>query len=165
MKRIGFGGWTCIVLALLIGLAIWWAPQAKEVTLKRQETMSSREVALLCTTDLATQYHIHPVLKIIINGEQKTIPTDLGIQPSCMTSIHTHSGDGIIHVESPVEKDFTLGDFFAVWQKDFSKERILDAIVDTSSEIVVTVNGELVDTYENTILEDKYSIIISYQSK
>lgn len=163
--KIGVGGWITIIILVLIGLSIWWSPKAKEAKVETQKEMTSRQAALLCTTDMATQYHIHPELRIVINGQEQLIPTGLGIQPTCMTSVHTHSADGVIHVESPVAKDFTLGDFFAVWKKDFSKDKILDATVTETTEIVVTVNGEKVDTYENTILRDKDKIVISYQNK
>jgi|GEM_PF-638511 len=169
MKKIGFGGWIVLLLVVLIGLTIWWSPKAKEAKNNRLKEMTSREVALLCTTDMATQYHIHPEIQIVVNNVTQEIPKDIGIQPGCMTSIHTHEGGGIIHVESPVQKDFTLGDFFAVWKQDFSKDKILTHAVSNSTEIVVTVNGERVETYEHTILKDKDkdkdTISISYQAK
>ncbi len=163
--KIGVFGWITIVIIALIGLSIWWSSKARETKVERQKEMTSRETALLCTTDMATQYHIHPELQILIDGVATVLPDNIGINPNCMTSIHTHSSDGVIHVESPVQKDFTLGDFFAVWKKDFSKDKILDSSVGPGSEIVVTVNGQKVDTYENTILKDKDKIIISYQNK
>lgn len=129
------------------------------------EPLTSREVALLCTTDMATQFHIHPNLTILINGEKQEIPPNIGINVTCMTSIHTHDGGGVIHVESPIEKDFTLGDFFAVWDKPFDSQNILSFQVDEAHTIVVSVNGEVVDTFENTILRDKDDIVISYQAK
>ena len=165
MRKIGFFGWMMVVIAGLAVVSIWWAPKVKEAQQRRQERMSSREAALLCTTDMATQYHIHPELQILINGVENPISGNIGIKPSCMTSIHTHEGGGLIHVESPVQKEFTLGDFFAVWQKDFSKDKILDTAVTPTTEIVVTVNGERVDTYEQTILRDKDKIVISLQDK
>jgi len=125
--------------------------------------LSTREVALLCTTDMATQFHIHPELKIIANGNEVQIPADIGIKLSCMNSLHTHSADGIIHIESPVQRDFTLGDFFAVWDKTFTRDQILDYKVDQSSKIIMTVNDTSVDTYENTIMKDKDKIIIDYE--
>lgn len=163
--KIGMFGRITIAVVVLIGLSMWWSPKAKEAKVENQKEMTSREVALLCTTDMATEYHIHSELQIIINGVETPIPANLGIQPSCMTSIHTHEGGGVIHVESPVAKDFTLGDFFTVWKKDFSKNKILDSAITATTEIVVTVNGQKVDTYENTILRDKDKIVISYQNK
>lgn len=163
--KINFLGWIVIVLVILIGISIWWKPKAEQVKTEKTQEMTSREVALLCTTDMATTYHIHPELSIVIDGVEVPIPANIGIQPTCMTSIHTHEGGGVIHVESPVQKEFTLGDFFAVWQKEFSKDQILDRVATDTTEIVVSVNGERVDTYENTILKDKDKITILYQQK
>ncbi len=33
----------------------------------------------------------------------------------CFYWLHTHTEDGIIHIESPVQRTFTLGHFFAIW--------------------------------------------------
>ncbi len=29
--------------------------------------------------------------------------------------LHTHAADGIIHIESPVQRTYTLGEFFDIW--------------------------------------------------
>ena len=130
---------------------------------KPNADLTTREVALSCTTDMATQFHIHPVLEIFVNGEQQTIPANIGVKVSCMNALHTHTPDGVIHVESPVERDFTLGDFFAVWDKPFSKDQIFDFRADATHSITVTVNGTEVDTYENTILYDRDQVVINYE--
>lgn len=151
------------VIALIAGL-IYWGGASKRKERSELESMSSREIALRSTTDMATQYHIHPELSIFVNGIEVPIPHNLGVGATGMTAIHTHDEKGVIHVEAPIQKDFTLGDFFAVWDKDFSSTKLLENTVDKKSEIIVTVNGEKVDTYENTILQDKDKIVISYQN-
>ncbi len=123
---------------------------------------TAREVALTCTTDMATEYHIHPVLRIVINGEQILIPENVGISRGCMMSLHTHTPDGIIHVESPVQRDFTLGDFFAVWGQTFNEGQIFEHEANEQNVITMTVNGEAVDTFEDTILRDDDQILIVY---
>lgn len=128
-----------------------------------QSGKSNREVALTCTTDMATEFHIHPILEIIANGEKQTIPADIGIRQGCMNALHTHDMVGTIHVESPEKRDFTLGDFFAVWEQPFSKNKILSYVADETHRIRVSVNGVDVDTFENTVLEDGDRIIISYE--
>lgn len=152
------------VIALIAGL-IYWGGAAKRKEGAELENMTSREVALQSTTDMATKYHIHPELSIVVNGDEVPIPLNLGVKATGMTAIHTHDEKGIIHVEAPIKKDFTLGDFFAVWGKDFSSTKLLDIAVNENTEIVVTVNGQKVNTYENTIFRDKDKIVISYQSK
>jgi hypothetical protein len=80
--------------------------------------------------------HIHPQLSLIVNGTPATVPTQIGIDPtlwndhsldefgmqsmpemnmSAMAPLHTHDSSGIIHVESTVNRDYTLGEFLNIW--------------------------------------------------
>ena len=125
---------------------------------------TNRELATSCTTDMATQFHIHPHLEIMVNGQKQEIPTGIGIDEAvCMHPLHTHDVSGIIHVESPEQRDFTLDDFFFIWNKKFSKDQILDYKADDKHVIKETINGKEVQDYENTILRDKDEIVISYE--
>jgi hypothetical protein len=135
------------------------------ITKSGSKKLSNRELALTCTTDMATEFHIHPYLKIFINGVQQEIPTNIGIDSGCMHPLHTHDKNGEIHVESPQKRDFILGDFFTVWKKSFSKDKVLDYKADDTHVIRETVNGVEVQDYENTILYDKDQIVIYYEAK
>ena len=54
-----------IIVLVAFGLHFW---QKNESTKSKKsiEELSSREVALSCTTDMATEFHIHPELRIFI---------------------------------------------------------------------------------------------------
>ncbi len=108
--------------------------------------------------------HIHPQLHILLNGEAQTIPANIGVGSVCVRPVHTHDSSGEIHVESNVSRDFRLGEFFAVWKKTFTKEQILDAKIDATHRIVMTVNGNKSDAYENLIMHDKDDIEIRYEA-
>ena len=115
---------------------------------------TNREVALSCTTDMATQFHIHPVLKIILGNQVQEIPADIGIKPTCMNAIHTHDNTGVIHIESPEKRDFNLPDFFAVWGID----------INTFGKLIkMVVNGKETTEYENYIMQDKDQIELYYE--
>ncbi len=43
---------------------------------------------------------------------------------SCFSWLHTHTQDGIIHVEAPVARTFTVGDLFAVWGQPLSSNQV-----------------------------------------
>ena len=145
---------TLVVVLLVIG------------TLTRStSSRTNRQVALTCTSDMATQFHIHPNLEIVVNGQKQDTPTNIGIGLSCMNALHTHDNSGTIHVESPEKRDFALSDFFAVWGKTFTKNQILDYKVDQTHIIRETVNGAEVKDYENTVLRDKDQIVIYYEEK
>ena len=147
-----------LITLAFVGLIFW---NYKNST----SSKTNREIALTCTTDMATQFHIHPVLKIIINGQQQEIPANIGVKSACMNALHTHDNKGTLHVESPEKRDFTLADFFAVWNKTYNKDQILDSKVDDTHVIKETVNGTKVQNYENTVLRDKDEIVISYEEK
>lgn len=154
--------WLVVVGLGVTGLIIWGLVALEGAREKKIVGETSREVALTCTTDMATRFHIHPHLQILINGQEEVIPANTGINGLCMNSIHTHDATGLLHVEAPVQKDFTLGDFFAVWDKTFSKEQILDYKADATHAITLSVNGKEDDSYENYIFKDKDQIVINY---
>lgn len=58
--------------------------------------------------------HIHAQLQIYFNGKSVPLPAGLGIADSCTYWLHTHTADGVIHVEAPVDRNFTLGQFIDV---------------------------------------------------
>ena len=78
-------------------------------------------------------YHIHIHLTIFVGGTARRVPYGVGIAPplqgtqtsggyfvgsgTCFAWLHTHASDGIIHVESPAAKTYTLGDFFDIWHQ------------------------------------------------
>jgi sulfur carrier protein ThiS len=171
-----------VIAVVVIGAGVLLAIQdAKHPELKDPwANKSTRELVLGCEPQEYTNYHIHPLLSIKVNGESQQVPANIGIQglgtgntshaqaqsqASCLHAIHTHDASGTIHVESPVKRDFILGDLFAVWDKVFTKDQILDHKVDDTHKIVMTVNGEVSDQYENLILKDQDKIEISYETK
>ena len=159
MRTTIFAVIAVVVLALIFIFFVRGAPEP----VQSQSNKTNREVALTCTTDMATEFHIHPILEIMANGEKQIVPADIGIQAGCMNALHTHDMVGTIHVESPEKRDFTLADFFAVWEQSFSREEVLGYGVDATHRIRVIVDGIEVDTFENTILKDGERIVISYE--
>lgn len=93
--------------------------------------------------------HIHAHLDIFINGQPYTIPSQIGITDKCFYWLHTHDESGVIHIESPVAKDYTIGQFFDIWNKKFSNTQILDNIVNGKNTLNVYVNGNKVNAGVN----------------
>jgi hypothetical protein len=61
--------------------------------------------------------HIHQHLDVYVNGKKVTVPALVGIDTAgqFLTQVHTHDTSGIVHVESPTHRTFTLGEFFGEW--------------------------------------------------
>jgi hypothetical protein len=86
-------------------------------------------------------YHIHSHLTVFVGSERKLVPYGVGIVPpyGLQTSsdggkfvnggskfyfLHTHDETGIIHVESPDQRQFTLGNFFHVWRQPLGPKQV-----------------------------------------
>ena len=64
----------------------------------------------------ALAFHIHQHLDVYVNGTHVTVPALIGIYDnSFITEIHTHTPDGVIHVESAQNRPYTLGQLFGEW--------------------------------------------------
>jgi len=64
-----------------------------------------------------TVVHIHQHVDLYVNGKKVTVPANVGIYANqWITELHTHQGEpNIVHVESPTNTSYTLGQFFGVW--------------------------------------------------
>ena len=117
---------------------------------------------------IKSDYHYHFQLNITINDERSEIPMNVGFELNetgeliFLHPIHTYDNSGRIHVETTKNATALLGFFFDIWEKDFTKNKILNYETDELHIIEVKVNGELVDTHEDTILEPYVFIDIEY---
>ena len=63
-----------------------------------------------------TAVHIHQHLDLYVDGHKVLVPAGVGIDPAVgYAPLHTHDPSGVLHVESPTVRPYTLGEFFAVW--------------------------------------------------
>ena len=68
--------------------------------------------------------HIHAHLDVLVDGQAVPVPADIGIDVHRRTisPLHTHDGSGVLHIESPVKRQFSLGEFFSEWQVSLSED-------------------------------------------
>lgn len=61
--------------------------------------------------------HTHEHLDLYVNGTHVAVPANVGIGIGArfFSPLHTHDRTGIMHVESPANVRYTLGQFFGVW--------------------------------------------------
>ena len=93
-----------------------------------------------CETTERVLFHIHAHLAGYVDGHQKLIPEGIGIPAprqvqqtadgpfvvggSCFYWLHSHTRDGIIHIESPVQRVYTLGNYFDLWKQPLSGTQV-----------------------------------------
>jgi len=142
-----------IIAGAIIAVAIW----VGIVSVKPSDDPKSMSAQIVM--------HIHPRLYIEMDGQTYMVPQNVGIDPSMwkdhsldqygmtgMAPLHTHTNDGIIHVESNIKRDYTLGEFFDIWGIDL-KGKTVNA----------TSNGEPITDYRAHVLKDDESIILKIQ--
>jgi hypothetical protein len=88
--------------------------------------------------------HIHSHLDVFVDGKAVTVPAEIGIDVSKqqISPLHTHDTSGVVHIESPVKADFTLGQFMTEWNVPISKDAIGTLKVGDGKELHVYVNGK-----------------------
>jgi hypothetical protein len=84
------------------------------------ETHLRERLAALGLPALAVEgklVHTHEHLDLYLNGKHVAVPANVGIgsNPRYYSPLHTHDRTGILHVESPTNVTYTLGQFFGVW--------------------------------------------------
>jgi hypothetical protein len=128
-------------LAIALGVALCAAlpPLCANADIPQGEPVAG----IRCDKMEGTAYHIHSHLTINDHGRALQIPDSVGrpIFGQCFYWLHTHTPDGIIHIESPVVRTFTLGQFFAVWGEPLSRTRASDAKLRAGDKMTVWVNG------------------------
>ena len=110
-----------------------------------------------CDTTEYTVFHVHAHLDIFDNGHQITVPAYIGIEDNtCLYWLHTHTPDGVIHIESPQERGFTLGQFFSIW-------RSTSTGLPPNEAPIIYVNGQAVSTsLQDTPLHAHDEIVLVY---
>ena len=84
-------------------------------------------------------YHIHSHLQVYVAGQPRALPGAIGIlgpvaqqtsygpfygAQQCIYWLHTHTSDGVIHIESPTVRVYTLGNFFDEWHQPLGRTQV-----------------------------------------
>lgn len=97
-----------------------------------------------CDAMEGAKMHIHQHLVLLDRGQTVIIPPNVGQPPMrrCLYWLHTHTSDGIIHVESPEMRTFTLGEFFTIWGQPLSRTQAASMKAGKGKSLKFWVNGK-----------------------
>jgi hypothetical protein len=146
----------CIFVRLLMFFSFFgWATPAVA-----QEAQGKTIDGIPCQAQEGVVFHIHQHIAIYDRGKPIVIPAGVGIvDGTCLYWLHTHTPDGIIHIEAPVYRSFTLGEFFDVWRESLTPTRVASARV-PAGQVRVYVGGHLFDDDPRTVLLAFHSDIV-----
>lgn len=123
-----------------------------------------------CDSSEQVAYHVHAHLAVYVNGSLRPTPLGIGIvtpvvqktstgdfasASKCYYWLHTHAQDGIIHIESPTQTLYTLGQFFDEWKQPLSSSQVASA----KGTVTAYVNGKLFTGDPRTIQLKSHAVI------
>src|SRR5919197_3292222 len=113
----------------------------------------------------ALAFHIHQHLDLFVNGQPVGVPSQIGISGG-FAFLHTHDATGVIHVESPVVKNYSLGEFFDVWGVLFTKDCIGAYCANGNAKLWVFVNDKpYTGDPRNLVLRNFQEIVVAYGTR
>lgn len=136
------------------GVLIYNAPNVAPATTRGGTTVDG--ISCRKQSVETVKYHVHVHVAVYVKGKMMRLPAGIGITAprllekysnghfydvgpyDCLYWLHTHVADGIIHVESPGRKDFTLGEFFDIWNQPLGPSQVATA----KGNVVVFENGK-----------------------
>jgi hypothetical protein len=171
---------------LLVGAAVFWFARPDQPT-ERPETLPGELTSLApwdANADLVADridaiglpghgtnlaMHEHANVQIFVDGAPVPIPVNVGIDEADgdVASLHTHSPDGLVHIESSTEAEFTLGQFFDVWGVRFD-DRCLGGYCEQGEgedqdQVRVFVRGtEATGPVRDVALDDVTTIVVTF---
>jgi len=86
-------------------------------------------------------FHVHVHLTLFVDGKARAVPAGIGFWPplgpqnyrhgqfgvtqgNCWSWLSTRYADGLIHVESPIERRFVLGELFDIWGQPLGRRAV-----------------------------------------
>jgi hypothetical protein len=110
------------------------------------------------------KFHIHAMLRMYINGLLAPLPADIGLEQAkgIESSMHTHDGTGIIHMEAPHPFNYTLGDFFSVWGVKLGPAQVGGLKGLGGNHLHFYVNGKPITNPAALVLHRYDNVVIGY---
>ena len=121
---------------------------------------------IYCDSLEQTAYHIHAHLTIYINGKQVAIPQGIGIasDQSCFYWLHTHTSDGVVHIEFPKQGTPTLGNFLDIWGQSFHSLGFQNELASSADWNVYVDGKQVTSNFNQLVLQPHQVITIAYNS-
>ncbi|MFN2465536.1 MAG: hypothetical protein ABR598_04650 [Candidatus Dormibacteria bacterium] len=118
-----------------------------------------------CEKHEQVAFHQHAHLFILRDGIAQPVSANVGIPggallPKCLYWLHTHDRTGVVHIEAPGRRSFSLGQFFDIWGRPLSSDNVARLTV-PASQFEVFVDGKpFTDDPRTIALKDHTQVVI-----
>ncbi|MGE5333481.1 MAG: hypothetical protein ACM3N4_02170 [Nitrososphaerota archaeon] len=149
------GGVILVIALVAVLLVTTHQPPSPSGSVGQQPAHGQVVDGMECTSSEQLVFHIHSYLEIYANGKPVTVPPGVGIvapagsgaaalgsdgSKTCIYPLHVHDTEpNIIHIESPIEKTYTLGNLFDLWGQPLSATQVMGNQADSTHKLVFEV--------------------------
>jgi hypothetical protein len=174
--RLGGGSAAALLLTAFLVHAVTSGASTKTAIDGPTSTAQGQTIdGLACGAEMASALHYHVYFEMYANGRQINIPANTGIvqsgQTSCFYPLHVHPENAnIVHVESPIQRPFSLGQVFDIWTQPLSQTNVLNYQANSRHAITYEVfdaHGTLSQVTQDpraVQLADHQTVVILYNS-
>jgi hypothetical protein len=95
------------------------------------------------------------------DGEQVPVPADLGYdERGAHSSLHTHTPDGVIHMEADDPYPYQLAHVMTTWGVAFDSNRLGGDTASGDKKVHIYVNGQ--PATPEVVLKDGDNVVVAY---
>ena len=150
LRALGVVAALAVVTIVVLAVVAFTGGRAKTQAGIHGAAQGATVDGIQCQTSEQAAYHIHAHLAVFVSGASRAVPAGVGIPGpqqvvsgfveggKCLYWLHTHDATGIIHIESPVQRVYTLGEFFDIWGQPLSSTQVGRA----AGHVTAFVNGK-----------------------
>lgn len=152
--------YTMIIIPIVIAVAA--AGAAGTILYRPPQAVAISGIE--CNSTEFFTHHVHAHVDVFVNGQQQQIPANIGIlsSPRCFYWLHTHDTDGIIHIEAPQVRQFTLGQFLDIWSQTGSNGQSFFSSVSAMPVKVYVDDIAFQGNYRDVELDSRKQIVLVY---
>ncbi len=132
--------------------------------LPKDPSAAIKESGLPAMPTEGTGVHYHAHLDVSVDGHAVTVPALIGIDEKAqrISPLHTHTDDGIVHIEAEKADTFTVGQLFTEWGVKLDKSCIATYCMDGQNQLLSFLNGQLVGDPASVPFAEHDEIVIWY---
>lgn len=157
---LGLGVTVCLIVLFVAQRSAKFDNQSGDASAIAAHNRAIKETLTQSDTPLAVDFTFN--LQLNINGQPQAIPANYGQSESGKQIFNSAGANGDIHVQSPEDTNYTLGDFFVLWGGQFSQQCLLNHCSSEPGMLRMTVNNQPNDKYHNYIIQPNDRIVITY---
>ncbi len=132
--------------------------------LPKDPSLAIKESGLPAMPTEGTGVHYHAHLDVSVDGHAVTVPALIGIDEKSqrISPLHTHTDDGIVHIEAEKADTFTVGQLFTEWGVKLDKFCLATYCSDDKNQLLGFLNGQLVGDPASVPFASHDEIVIWY---